>query len=114
MNLLKETVEKMDLSNLRHEDIVFIGSDKTGHSCTWEEYVALADFEYDEGYGLQKVATDLIIVFNCGTILNREEYNGYEYWTVRKPFTIPTTRKAITSLFSEEGWDRLEDINPTI
>ena len=62
-NLLKETKEAIKKSGHKIEDILFIGSEKSGHSCTWEEFEKLADVEYDGGYGASEVAQDLIIVF---------------------------------------------------
>ena len=50
-NLLKETKEAIRASGHRIGDIVFIGSEDSGHECSWGEFEFLADKEYDSGYG---------------------------------------------------------------
>ena len=42
------------------------------------------DFEYDEGYGSQHLFG--IILFNDGSWIIREEYDGSEWWEYIKPF----------------------------
>lgn len=112
--LLDETIEDITLSGHTPEDIIFIGSVQSGHRCTWQQFRELANFEYDSGYGAQKVAFDLIIVFCDGTSMTRGEYDGSEYWSYSKPFVEPEQTKAITSLFvkpEQVGWKTLEAIN---
>lgn len=53
-------------------DIIFIGSLVSGHSCTWNEFCDLADFDYDS------VAIDLRIVFKDNTYLYRDAKPGSE------------------------------------
>ena len=73
MNLLQETREAITESGHNETDIVFIGSEKTGHQCSWQEYCTLADIEYDSSFGAPEVAGDLIIVFSDGQKLWRGE-----------------------------------------
>lgn len=111
MNLLKETIECIKESGHTVNQIVFIGSEKSGHSCTWEEFEILANKEYDNGYGRQKVAKDLIIVFSDGQKMWRGEYDGSEWWEFSTPFKMPETKKPIKNLFSEFGCYSLEPLN---
>ena len=115
MNLLKETREDIKNSGHNINDIIFIGSEESGHQCTWEEFNILADFEYDNGYGAQEVATDLIIVFSDGSKLWRSEYDGSEGWSYNKKFIQPIKKYKIKSLFSKHcgnvGWTDLKEIN---
>ncbi|MEK9355154.1 hypothetical protein V9756_23375, partial [Escherichia coli] len=76
---LKETEEAIADSGHVPEDIIFIGSRTTGHSCTWDEFQTIADFEYDSGYGGQEVVSDIEIVFNVGQSMHRGEYDGSEW-----------------------------------
>lgn len=111
---LDETLEEIARSMHTLEDIIFIGSQHSGHRCTWQQFSELANFEYDSGCGAQKVAFDLIIVFSDGTIMKRDEYDSSEYWSYGKPFVEPQQKKAITSLFvkaEQVGWKTLEAIN---
>ena len=93
MNLLKETIEDIELNGHTIESIIFIGAEHSGHSCTWEEFQRIADVEYDNGYGGQEVATDLVIVFSDGSMMTRCEYDGSEWWGYRTPFVIPKKTK---------------------
>ena len=114
-NLLKETIEAIENSGHTVEDIIFIGSEKSGHCCTWDEFCLLADREYDDGYGAPQVASDLIIVFKDSTKMWRDEYDGSEWWKYSKPFTMPEVKLKITRLICEEeiGWRSLNKLNST-
>lgn len=115
MNLLKETIEDIKQSGHDQNDIIFIGSEFSGYSCTWDEFIKLADHEYDAGFGAQKVATDLVIVFNDGAKMWRREYDGSERWDYSSPFKMPMETKPITRLFTRNiGWDDLNAINKEI
>jgi len=114
-NLLKETLKNIETSNHNISDIIFIGSEKSGYSCSWEEFEKLANKEYDSGYGAAEVAQDLIIVFSDGYKLYRGEYDGSEWWNHSRPFVMPEIKKSITYLFAFEsdnaGWIDLDEIN---
>ena len=110
MNLLTETRDDMESVGLKHEDIIFIGSESSGYSCTWKEFEVLADFNYNNSYGGQEVASDLIIVFKDGSEMERMEYDGYEWWGIRRLFKMPEVRKPILSLKSEGYGTTLEGI----
>lgn len=112
MNLLQETIEDIKESGHAPEDIIFIGSETSGHACTWDEFTMLADKEYDAGFGAQKVADDLIIVFSDGVRMWRHEYDGSESWHYSRPFKMPNESKSIKNLFANGiGWESLADIN---
>lgn len=117
MSLLNETKKAIEQSGHTPEQIVFIGSESSGHSCTWEEFKVLADVEYDSGFGSQKVATDLIIAFKDGQKMWRGEYDGSEWWNYSKPVKLPSERKPIKRLVTDEdvdlccGWNSLEELN---
>ena len=112
MNLLQETVEFINGIDQKTEDIIFIGSENSGHSCTWNEFKILADQEYDYTFGAQKVARDLIIVFSDGSKMWREEYDGSEWWTHFSPFEMPKETRPIQNLFANGfGREDLASIN---
>lgn len=114
MNLLTETIEIILDNNQKFEDIIFIGSKFSGHSCNWDEFCLMADVEYDEEAPPQRVASNLIIVFRDGGKLLREESYGKEWWEYTEPFYKPEKLKKITRLISPEdsdGWMTLRDIN---
>ena len=115
MNLLEETKEAIVESGHVEDEIVFIGSEKTGHQCTWAEFCALADVEYSDGFGAAQVAQDLIFVFNDGQKMWRGEYDGSEWWEHSTPFNRPEVALPITSLLcppDKAGWVDLAVCNP--
>lgn len=99
MNLLNETEDYINYLGYEPCDIIFIGSEKRGLSCTWNEFAVLADREYDAGYGAQEVMADLVIVFRDGAYMWRSEYDGSEAWNCDKPFSLPVETKPLTNLF---------------
>jgi len=109
-NLLNETISFLKHVGKRFEDIKFIGSLGSGHSCTWIEFTQLADIEYDNGFGAQEIASDLVIVFEDGTRLYRHEYDGSEGWGYKAIAVIPRDQQPISSLISGM-WQTLEEIH---
>lgn len=98
MNLLQETIKAIKDSGHTPEQIIFIGSEESGHHCTWEEFQELADIEYGDGFDAQMVPLDLIIVFDGGATMWRSEFNGSEIWDYSRPFVFPSSLKPITRL----------------
>jgi hypothetical protein len=114
MNLLQETKEAIGLSGHTETDIVFIGSEKSGHQCSWDEFCVLADVEYSAGFGAAEVAQDLIIVFADGQKLWRGEYDGSEWWEFSKPLQRPDVAlpiKTLVCLPEQGGWVDLAECN---
>lgn len=95
MNLLEETIRAIEEFRLKTENIIFIGSEESGHSCTWDEFQVISNKVYDSGYGGQQVAEDLIIVFKDKTRMIRGEYDGSEWWEIIRPFKMPKIKLPI-------------------
>lgn len=117
MNLLTETIKAIEMSGHKPSDIVFIGSENSGHSCSWLRFKVLANREYNNGYGSQKVAKDLLIVFSDGVQMSRSEYDGSEWWNFHTPFKKPAKIERIESLFVTEdqvGWESLASIHESL
>jgi hypothetical protein len=109
-NLLEETKNAIKQSGHKPEDIIFIGSEESGHHCTWDLFCTLSDKEYYSGYGSPEVATDLIIVFSDGAKMWRGEYDGSEWWEYSTTFKMPKDLKSIKQLFGGL-WSTLEELN---
>lgn len=88
-NLLAETLKVIHDFGRSPCEIVYIGSNRTGHRCTWDEFMQLADEPYDRGYGSAQVATDLILLFADGSWMERAEYDGAEWWEFKQTPKIP-------------------------
>lgn len=111
INLLTEAQDEMAAHGLTPDDIVFIGSEKSGHECTWEEFRTLANRTYDDGFGTAEVALDLVIVFRDGSQMRRTEYDGSEGWEMIRPFVRPDKSHPIAVLFGY-GYGGLAGMNP--
>lgn len=115
-NLLKETKEMMRYHGQAPEDIVHIGTilpevDKTfsHYACTWEEFMVLADNEYDDGYGAPYVAQDLVILFSNGDWASRAEYDGSEWWQYHSLPVVPLGPAAPITALMGKMFSMVED-----
>lgn len=108
-NLLKETIECLEDNGKMPSDVLWVGRSK--YSCcgyeagkaiyklqyyksTWRDFCSKADFEYDAGYGLPEIPTDLIVV-GKDFWLERHDYDGSEWWEFK---TIPEEPEETTEL----------------
>jgi len=99
MNLLEETLSAIEQSGHKPSDIIFIGSEVSGHSCTWKEFERLAGQEHRDGICVRTVANDLIIVFSDGQRMWRNGYDKIDWWEYFKPFEPPEESRSIQTLF---------------
>lgn len=115
INLLLETINDIEKSGHTPEDIIFIGSEQSGHSCNWGEFAILANKVYDDSWGSTEVATDLVIVFKDGQRMWRWEYDGSRGWEYSKPFVKPAQSLPISNVISKDiGGCSLEEMNRDI
>lgn len=113
-NLLKETLALLEYFDMSFADIKYIcGND---FQITKDDFVKLANIEYDSGYGAQIVAEDLKLI-GKNFWFERTEYDGAESWEFKK---IPSCEnlpiKKIESLMcgyknKRIGWHTLSEIN---
>lgn len=109
VNLWKETIEILENNGKTWEDVQLIfGED---FQVTKENFeVVSKKTEYDNGFGSQKIASDLVII-GTGFVMNREEYDGSECWKfIPTGFDIPKNFKEITAL-GGGYWNTLKEIN---
>lgn len=87
-NFLEETEIAIKDSGHNTDDVMFIGTADGDYRINWNEFVKIANFEYDSGYGCAEIPTDLIVYFKDNTYMFRWEYDGSEWWEylVRKIF----------------------------
>jgi hypothetical protein len=110
-NLLKETIEAIEWNESSVADVQWVGSVDGTYVCTWEQFTQLADFEYDDGYGAQEIASDLVVV-GTDWWLERHEYDGAERWE-HKSLPIKSETPQPIKLLSvhpvkEVGWKTLD------
>lgn len=109
MNLLKETVEILTDNKKQPKDVLWCGSDEFGWF-SWEDFVKVADIEYDHGYGGQEIARDLLIVGN-DWYLERHEYDGSEWWEYKTIPIKPTKHTVLKTVCNGESWATLKEMN---
>ena len=110
MNLLKETLEELKDNNLIPSDILWVGSKDGKFAITWEEFVNIADVEYNNGFGGQEIADDLVVV-GKNFWLERHEYDGAENWVYREKPVLAVNFKKFSNVKSQNYWELLGEIN---
>lgn len=95
-NLKEETLSKLMANGKTLEDIKWIGCKefKIPINLFWK----LADHLYDDSYGAEEVATDLLIVGD-NWWLERSSYDGAEWWSYKTMPEEPKESKVIPTLF---------------
>ena len=93
MNLLDETKSAISQSEHSTDDVRFVGSRDEKLGIPWSQAEKVLDIDYDDGYGGQEIAADLVVAFTDGGFLRREEYDGSEWWEYEPPFRVPETQK---------------------
>ena len=120
MNLLDETKSAISRSEHSTDDVRFVGSRDEKLGIPWSQAEKVLDIDYDDGYGSQEIAADLVVAFTDGGFLRREEYDGSEWWEYEPPFRGPETQKPFRGPETQKPFgrvkltysaDSLEDIN---
>lgn len=102
-NLLKETIEKLYSHDKTPQDVLYVVS-HNNCKATWEDFVELADFEYDAGYGGAEISPELYIVGD-NWWLERQGYDGSEWWEFK---TLPKAPTEFThSLVIRDGQEEI-------
>jgi hypothetical protein len=96
-NLLEETKEKLEESYKSPKDVLWVGTSDGSEATTWEEFEKMADFEYNNGYGIEEIKMDLVVVGN-GWWLERYEYDGSEWWEYKEPPKLQENHKELARI----------------
>lgn len=109
-NLFEETFEVMEDYGKTIKDIAWVGSYDV--EIPLEKFLLIANKEYDNGYGCQEVAVDLLVVFNDGSWLERGEYDGAESWEYRVlPERPSELMENPVTVIDERGYYSLNEMN---
>lgn len=112
INLLEETTEVLKKYNKSLSDIVWCGSEEFGWFSV-DDFKRLANFKYDDGYGGEEVATDLLIV-GKDFWLERHEYDGSEWWEYKTTPIKPEKNNVPTRLYDTDLGGTLEEMNTEV
>jgi len=109
VNLLEETERRIP----SYLTVTWVGSADGKYSITWDQFKYLAkDLEYDNGYGGQEIASDLVVVLSDGSWLVRHEYDGSEEWRrVKVPIMQPGSYPIMYLVKEDSTWETLEQMN---
>lgn len=86
-NLLAETIHAIVEAHQYTTTVRCVRSRDGQYAISWQEFAKIADQTYDSGYGSAEVPSDLIVEFEDGTYLYRDEYDGAEGWEYTTPLT---------------------------
>jgi len=108
-NLLDETITTIQKCGYKLEDVDYVCGNERWF--TWNDFISVANIEYDCGYGGAEVAIDLRVVMKDESYFERAEYDGSEWWRYVKKLEKPNIYNPPKKLIT--GWcsDYLEDIN---
>ena len=114
-NLLRETIEILEEHGKTIKDIVAVQGNDFGISV--ENFIRLANTIYDDGYGAPKVAVDLFVIGD-DFWLERQEYDGSEWWEYKERPAILENILEVTALTINQckidyfvGWETLKRLN---
>jgi hypothetical protein len=105
-NLLIETIECLTEHNKGVFDVEWIGN-KTKYCIDWHDFILLANFEYNSGYGGAEIPSDLIVV-GKDFYMTRGEYDGSEWWDYHTQPVKPENSIKCTKLKGDGLWGDLE------
>lgn len=106
INLLKETEQVLEDHGYTWDDVQAVQRDVCdAYSIPLESFKKLADREYDHGYGIEEVNTDLVILIKDGTWFARKTLGGSEWWKhYNRPDPAPVKESKIVL---SDIWDSL-------
>ena len=108
MNLYSETIDRLKKNGYGIADIEAVCGDD--FAIPIENFLEVAKkTNYDNGYGGQEVATDLIIKMKDGSWFERGEYDGSEWWAYKKSPEIPQQSCRVKYLTGETSWETLRE-----
>lgn len=100
INLWDETIKKLDAHGKSWKDVKSVCLEDVCLSKENFRDIAMA-VEYNNGYGTARVRKDLKIVGDSFW-LERDEYDGSEWWAYREKPEIPLKFRYITDLLTKE------------
>jgi hypothetical protein len=106
VNLLEETLEVLREHGKSEKDVEWVGSEEWGWF-TWEDFKEIAkDVWYDNGYGIEEVAIDLVVV-GKNWWLERKSYDGAEGWAFKTKPKKPKEYKKPRAVCVRQVGDRV-------
>ena len=98
INLLKETTEVLKQKGKTWDDVIWVGC--KSFKLPIEDVKTLFNVDYDNGFGGNQIAGDLLVV-GKGWWLERGEYDGSEWWEFKTMPRKPRKVKKIDTISTE-------------
>ena len=95
-NLLVETIQKLEDCGKQPSDVKWVGMSDGTKACTWEEFVKIADFYYDNGYKGDPCIDLSFVIVGDNWWLERYEYDGSEWWEYKELPKLKDTHEKLT------------------
>lgn len=111
-NLLVDTRITIISNNKDVADVQWVGSSDGQLAITWDEFVIIADVDYDCSFGAAEIAIDLVVV-GSNWWLERHEYDGSEWWEFKEIFKRADDAKPFTRVKVRDdqvGWEELAEV----
>lgn len=101
-NLLDETIAFLARCGKETDNVVaVINGEQSG---SWSDFIGLADFDYDNEYGgLAEISTELFILFDDHSWIERCSYESSEWWEYKESPSVPENAKPLTFLAIKDG-----------
>lgn len=110
MNLLEETIAVLKDYRKTPADVYWVGSSVSTYKTSWENFAAIANVIYDDGWGSAEVSQALIIVGNTWW-LERGEYDGSEWWEYKEmPEAALREHREMVSVLSSYDTEEWGDV----
>jgi hypothetical protein len=109
-NLLDETRSKLNENDKTEADVRWVGSADGTYAMPWEAFVVIANVNYDDGYGSQEIARDLVVVGDDWW-LERHEYDGAEGWEFRRAPTMQHDARVFSTVMNGDCWATVHEMN---
>jgi hypothetical protein len=100
-NLLEETKRILQKTGHTLSDIVWVGCED--YRIEIDQFIELADVVYDDGYGSEEVATDLLVV-GADWWLERHKYDGSEWWEYKTIPQMPEEVRSVDRVVATDRW----------
>jgi hypothetical protein len=86
-NFEEETRREIKNVGLTPEMVAFVTDGENSQS--FDDFISNCNFEYNSSFGRAYINSNLEIVFNDGSWLERGEYDGSEWWQYKKTSAKP-------------------------
>ena len=111
VNLLDEIISELEDHGKTLDDVIWVGEEPRlnyykkevidGYTISKSQFLELANRNYDDGYGGQEVNRHLLVVGE-DFWLERNEYDGSEWWEYKRHPIQPKNARTISTLFKED------------